>query len=405
MEINLLDPAHYVDGQPYDQFAYLRENDPVHWHEEHDGGPGYFALTRYADFKPVETDADTFRNHPTVLINDDARVGDEVHQHLIFSDPPHHTEHRKFLSPELGVLAVRSGEDALTELVDDIVDRVIEKGECDFVEDIAGRMASFVMADLIGLPREKSLEMFEAAAILAQGADTSKGRGLEAATTMYRWADEARKERLESPREDMLTRIAHGEVLGVPFDDIQFQLDFQLLVSAGSDTSRNVLATGMNRLFQHPEQLQALIDDPSLVPQAVEEMLRYDPPIVSMRRTVSKDTEIGGVPIKAGQKVVMYYGAANRDPAVFEDPDTFDITRSPNPHLAFGAGRHFCMGTHLARAELVAMFTAIVTRMPDIRPTGPMVGHLNPETPSVVGPVALPVAFTPGVRLRDAVLA
>jgi cytochrome P450 len=405
MDIDLLDPKHYVEGQPYDLYRQLRETDPVHWHEESYGGPGYFALTRYADIKAVETDSETFANAPTTLINDDARIGDETHQHLIFSDPPHHTGHRKFLSPELSVLAVRSGEDRLQELVNDIIDRVIEKGECDFVEDIAGRMASFVMADLIGLPREKSLVMFDAAATLARGADTSKGQGLEAATTMYQWADEARKERLESPRDDMLTRIAHGEVMDIPFDEFQFQLDFQLLVSAGSDTSRNVLATGMRRLFQNPDQHRALVENPALIPQAVEEMLRFDPPIVFQRRTVTRDTEIAGVAIKKGQKVASYYGAANRDPEVFSDPDTFDITRNPNPHLAFGAGRHFCLGSHLARAELVAMFTALMARMPDLRPTGETVWHESPETPSVVGPYAIPVAFTPGSRLGGAVLA
>src|SRR5262249_20250881 len=161
--------------------------------------------------------------------------------------------------------------------------------------------------------------------------------------------------------------------------------DFQLLVSAGSDTSRNVLATGMNRLFQHPEAHRALVEDPSLVPQAVEEMLRFDPPIVFQRRTVTRDAEVAGVPVKEGQKVLSSYGAANRAPEVFTDPDTFDIHRAPNPHLAFGAGRHFCLGSYLARAELVTMFTTLVKRMPDLRPTGDVEWHVHPQTPSVVG--------------------
>lgn len=405
MEINLLDPASFAAGPPYDAYRYLRENDPVHWHEESYGGPGYFAITRYIDVKAVETDSDTFANAPTVIINDAAVAGDETHKHLIFSDPPHHTEHRKFLSPELGVLAVRSGEERLEELVNDIIDRVIEKGECDFVEDIAGRMASFVMADLIGLPREQSLVMFEAAATLARGADQTSGEGLAAATTMYQWADEARKERLETPRDDMLTRIANGVVMDIPFDDYQFQLDFQLLVSAGSDTSRNALATGMQRLFENPDAHRALVEDPSLVPLAVEEILRFDPPIVSMRRTLQADAAIGGVEMRKGQKVAVYYGAANRDPEVFTDPDTFDISRSPNPHLSFGAGRHFCLGTHLARAELVAMFTALVTRLPDLRAAGPMTWVQSLETPTVVGPESLPVSFTPGKRVGSTMLA
>lgn len=404
MEIDLLDPAHYVHGQPYELFAWLRENDPIHWHTEHDGGPGFYALTRHADIKALETDSETFANGPTTLISDTAVQGDETHQHLIFSDPPHHTGHRKMLSTELSVMAVRSQQEVLEGLVNDIIDRVIEKGECNFVDDIAGRMASFVMADLIGLPREQSLEMFEAAACLARGTDPSYGIGQEAMMTLYKWASEAYQERVDTPRDDMLTKITRAEVLGIPFDEMQFQLDFQLLVSAGSDTSRNVLATGMNRLFQNPEAYRALVEDPSLVPQAVEEMLRFDPPIVFQRRRATKDTEFRGVPVKEGQKWVSYYGAANRDPEVFAHPDTFDIHRSPNPHLAFGAGRHFCLGSHLARAELVTMFTALVTRMPDLRPAGEQTWEQHPQTPSVVGPTEIPVAFTPGERIGDAVL-
>ncbi len=146
------------------------------------------------------------------------------------------------------------------------------------------------------------------------------------------------------------------------------------------------------------------MEDPSLIPLAVEEMLRYDPPIVFQRRTATRDAEVAGVAVKKGQKVVSYYGAANRDPEVYDDPDTFDIHRSPNPHLTFGAGRHFCLGSHLARAELVTMFTAIMKRMPDLHPAGEVDWHVNPHTPSVVGPFEIPVAFTPGPRIGDAVL-
>ncbi|GAA1948101.1 cytochrome P450 [Nocardioides panacihumi] len=405
MEINLLDPAHYVTSQPYELYRQLRETQPVYFQREFDGGPGYYALMRYADLKAMETDSETFANAPTTIISDTAVQGDETHQHLIFSDPPHHTAHRRMLSPELSVIAVRDQQDVLEELCHDIIDRVIEKGSCNFIEDISGRMASFVMADLVGLPREQSLVMFDAAATLARGTDPSYGIGAEALTTLYQWASEAYAERVKAPREDMLTKIAQAEVLGVPFDEMQFQLDFQLLVSAGSDTSRNVLGTGMLRLLEHPEALRALIEDPYLIPGAVEEMLRFDPPLVYQRRTATRDAEIAGIAIPKGTKVAGYYGAANRDPEVFSDPDTFDIFRSPNPHLAFGAGRHFCLGSHLARAELVAMFTAIVTRMPDLRLAGDVAWDLHPQPPTVIGPNEFPVAFTPGTRVGDAALA
>lgn len=405
MELDLLDPANFVHGQPYDYFRYLRENDPIHWHDE-PNGPGFYVLTRYADIRAFEADSDTFRNYPTPLIADSTAYGDEYHAHILFEDPPHHTEHRRLIRPELSVNAVRSRQHSLEELCNDIIDRVIEKGECDLVEDLAGRMASFVMADLIGLPREQSLVMFEAAAIIASGTDPSYGIGLEAKEEMARWATATFKDRREAPRDDMLSRIANTpELRGVPYDELHFYFDFHLLVGAGSDTSRNALATGINRLFENPEAHRDLVADPSLVPGAVEEILRYDPPIVFQRRTASRDIEFNGILIKEGQKVVGYYGAANRDPEVFHDPDTFDIRRSPNPHLAFGTGRHTCLGNHLARLELVAMLTAIVERMPDLHPAGEQVWEPHPQTPAVIGPTKIPVAFSPGVRVGDAVLA
>ncbi|MGW4824034.1 cytochrome P450 [Streptomyces sp. NPDC004227] len=152
-------------------------------------------------------------------------------------------------------------------------------------------------------------------------------------------------------------------------------------MTAGSDTSRNVVSTGMMALFAHPAQHRKLIDDPSLVPGAVEEMLRWNPPIVYQRRTATKDTVLGGQEMPKGAKAAGYYGAGNRDPRVFENPETFDVTRRHNPHLTFGAGRHFCLGSHLARLELATMFTGLVTRLPDLEPTGPAVWHPLEDAP------------------------
>lgn len=398
MDIDLLDPAAFRTGQPYDQYRWLRENDPVHWHEN-PGGRGFWVLTRHADIKAVEVDSELFSSEPNTVISDDNVVGDETHKHLIFSDPPHHTAHRKFLTPELGLHQVRRGQEQMDELVALIVDEVIERGSCDLVEDIAGHLASFVIADLLGLPREESLALFHAADVLTQGASTLEGEGAQAMETMYRHAGEAWK-RFSGPETDgALSRIAHGEIAGVPVDEFQFSIDFQLLVSAGSDTSRNVVSTGMLRLFENPDQHQKLVADPSLVPKAVEEILRWDPPIVFQARTATRDTELHGRKIAKGQKVVSYYGAGNRDPEVFENPEVFDISRSSNPHLAFGAGRHFCLGSHLARQELVSMFTELVTRMPDLRPAGEARWHELPVVPSVMGPASIPVEFTPGPRV------
>lgn len=284
----------------------------------------------------------------------------------------------------------------MERLVDSIIDLVIEEGEADLVADLSCKMASFAIADLMGLDRAESLEMFHAAEILTRNIPLTEGIGLEAATTIHEHATQAWTERSANPRDDTLSRIAQSAIMGVPVDEFQFQLDYQLLVSAGSDTSRNVLSTGMITLFDHPEARRELLDDPALMPKALEEILRYNPPIMAMRRTATRDTEIGGKKVSRGQKVVMYYGAANRDPEVFDKPDTFDIKRKVNPHLTFGGGRHHCLGAHLARLELTTMFSAMLQRMPDMEAAGPVDWPELGEPPMVSGPAGLRVKFTPG---------
>ncbi|BBZ31245.1 cytochrome P450 (plasmid) [Mycolicibacterium madagascariense] len=400
MNIDLQDPELFREGAPYDVYKHLRETDPVHWQDEADG-PGYWALTRYEDIKRVELDSETFSNEPTVLISDVGIAGDETHKHLIFSDAPHHTEHRQLLSKEIGLSRIRKAREGMETLVDSIIDVVIEKGEADLVVDLSSKMASFAIADLMGLDRAESLEMFHAAEILTRNVPVTEGIGLEAITTMFTHASQAWAQRSADPRDDTLSRIAHAEIMGNPVDEFQFQLDYQLLVSAGSDTSRNVLSTGMITLFEHPEARQALLDDPTLLPKALEEILRYTPPIMAMRRTTTADTEIGGTKIGKGQKVVMYYGAANRDPEVFDDPDTFEIRRKVNPHMTFGGGRHHCLGAHLARLELTTMFSAMLRRMPDMAPIGPVDWPELGTPPMVGGPAGLRVGFTPGTRIVE----
>jgi cytochrome P450 len=398
VNVNLLDPAVFHCGQPYEVYRRLRENDPVHWHEFPEGR-GFWVLTRHADIKAVETDWELFSSEPNTVLTDDNVVGDSTHRHLIFSDPPHHTEHRAFLSPELGLSRVRSRRGDMRELIDAVIDEVIEKGECDLIKDISGRMASYVIADLLGLPREESLTLFYASEVLTRGGSTLEGPGAEAMAVMYQHATDAWTRFSGRSGDDTLTRIAHGEIAGVPVDELQFAIDFHLLVSAGSDTSRNVVSTGMLSLLQHPDQHQKLAADLTLVPRAVEEMLRWNPPIIYQRRTATRDTVLGGKDIAQGDKVVSYYGAGNRDPEVFDNPEVFDITRTRNPHLTFGAGPHVCLGSHLARQELNLMFTALLERMPDLAPAGPVQWPDLGDVPSVGGPASMPVTFTPGPRV------
>ncbi len=398
MKIDLLDPSIYSKSQPYDQLAWLRENDPVHWHEEPDG-PGFWVLTRHADVKMLEADAATFSSEPWTVIPDaDEVVGDADHKLLIFSDPPGHTERRKFLGVELNPIRVRGQREHVTQLAAEIVDDVIERGECDLVEEIAGRLASFVIADMMGIPRAEALELFPAAELLTRGVRTDIGEGKVAQEVVFGHAARAWADRQENPREDWLSRLANGSYDGQAEDEMYFNLDFFHLITAGSDTSRNVVVTGMMALMEHPQAYAELVADPSLIPTAVEEILRWTPPIGYQRRTATRDVEIHGHRIAKGQKVTGWYAAGNRDPRVFTDPDVFDIHRDPNPHLTFGAGRHFCLGSHLARVELVAMFTELVTRIPDMRLAGPVDYFVYDGVPGTSGPERVPVRFAPAPR-------
>jgi cytochrome P450 len=397
VEIDLLDPDAYTSGQPFEQYRWLQENDPVHWHAEPDG-PGFWAVTKYHLVKEIESNWRVFSSEPVTTIPDANDVGDDEHHHLIFSDPPHHTEHRKFLSPELSPIPVRNLKGHLDQLVDDIIDEVVERGECDLVPDLAGRLASYVTADLLGLPRMEVVDLYEASDRLNNSPTLQEGEGLAAMTEMFEHARAVWADRRATPRDDMLTRIAHGEIAGCPVDELQFAVDFLLLVVAGGDTTRNVVAGGMEALFQHPDQRALLAADPSLVPSAVEEMLRWVTPIVYQRRLTTVDAKVGDVDVPARTKVVSFYGAANRDPDAFAEPFRFDVRRTPNAHLAFGFGPHFCLGSHLARLELNAMFTAMLRRLPDLEPAGPTVWMRSdaPIAPTVIGPKSIPVRFTPG---------
>ena len=398
MKIDLLDPQIYRERQPYELLAWLRDNDPVHWHEE-PGGRGFWVLTRHADVKAIEMDSETFSSEPWTVIADAPPIGDPDHKLLIFSDPPNHTVRRKFLGVELNPIQVRSQREHVEDIVTEVIDEVIERGECDLVDEIAGRMASFVIADMMGISRSEALELFPAAEILTRGTRTDIGEGAEAQRIVLEHGAQAWVDRRANRGDDWLSRLAHGTWDDVPEDETQFQIDFFHLITAGSDTSRNVIATGMVTLMEHPDAYRTLVEDPSLMPSTIEEILRWNPPIGYQRRTATRDTELHGRTISKDQKVIGFYSSANRDPRVFDQPDVFDIRRSPNPHLTFGAGRHFCLGSHLARLELDVMFTELVKRIPDMELAAQIDYFDYDEVPAASGPERIRVKFTPGKRI------
>lgn len=392
--IDLLSPASFAAGQPHEQFRWLRAHDPVHRHPEPDG-PGFWAVTRHADVRAVGRDATTFSSEPTTMIADpDTTLPFGDHKMMLMADPPYHTRLRLIVNRAFTPKAVAARRARIDQLAAQIVDAVAERGECDLVADIAGEMPSFVIAELLGIPLDDGRRLYQLTeAIHAVPESQPPGAGAAAVLEMFQYAAGVREEKLRAGAgaDDLATAILAAEVDGQRLDEIDFALFFLLLVDAGGDTTRNLVAAGLAALFEHPDERRRLAADPALLPTAIEEMLRWVSPVVYMRRTATRDTELAGRTIAAGDKVVMYYGSANRDERVFDQPDRFDVARSPNDHVAFGGGGpHVCLGAHLARLEIDALLREVLTRLPGLEPAGPVEWLASNF---ISGPRRLPVRF------------
>ncbi len=397
-QIDLYDAASFDGGQPHEQFDWLRANDPVHRHPLPDGGH-FFALTRYDDVRAVGKDAATFSSEPTIMIDEpDASTDMGDHKMMLMADPPLHTRMRRMVSRDFTPGAARRLRPRIQELAVRIVDEVVERGECDLVADIAGEMPSFVIAELLGIPLEDGRRLYHLTETLHA---SSAAVGVEAQQAafgqMFGYAQQVYADKREQPADDLASLLATGELDGRPLDDVDFFLWFLLLVDAGGDTTRNLVGGGMHALFQEPDQLADLRGDlDAVLPSAIEELLRYVSPVVHMRRRATRDTALRGTQIAAGDRVVMYYGAANRDPEVFDRPHELDVRRTPNHHLAFGGGGpHFCMGAAIARIEVEELLREVLVRLEDLAPAGEAQWLASNF---ISGPTHLPVTFRPGPR-------
>jgi cytochrome P450 len=400
MTQDLLDPATFAAGHPVELYRRLRAAAPVYRNPE-PHGRGFWALTRYADVFAVDHDFQNFSSGPTIMIDDPLGNGDGMigeAKMMLMMDPPHHTAFRKLIRAEFTRPAAAQKGLRLHELARQIVNAVIEKGECDFVAEVAGEMPSYVIAELMGLPLDDGRELYKLTEIIHSAPETlPPGAGREAVLKMFGYASGVIAEKRARPADDLATRLLAAEVEGRRLTDPEFLLFFLLLIDAGGDTTRNLLSTGLLALQDYPDERAWLMADlPGRLASAREELLRYASPVIYMRRTATKDTSIGGTRIAEGDKVVMYFGAANRDPDKFDDPDTLDLAREPNEHVAFGGGPHVCLGQHLARLEIDAILTEVLTRMEDLEIVAP------PEwlaSTFISGPKRMDVKFRPGARL------
>lgn len=378
MHIDLVSPETFArSGHPWEQYAWLRANAPVYWHPETDG-PGFWAITKHDDVRTISRTPRTFSSFEKgVMLPDPDEMGLMAQRLMMLSmDPPQHDRFKLLVSRGFTPKNAPLLRPRIEELAREIVESALAKGSCDFVSEIAGRLPSGLIAELMGMPREDGERLYDLTEIMHTNDDAVAPPHVKAAAIgeMLGYAQSVADRKRAEPGDDLATLLVNAEVDGDRLTDGEFQWFFLLLVNAGGDTTRNLLAAGLQLLFDHPDQRERLLANPdALLGTAIEEMLRYASPVSHFKRTVMHDTEIRGQKMRAGERVVLFYGSANRDEDVFERPDEFDIGRDPNPHVAFGAGGpHLCLGMHVARVELAVMFRELLARMPGIESNGPI---------------------------------
>jgi len=319
---------------------------------------------------------------------------------MLNMDPPLHTRYRRLVNKGFTPRMVRDLEENIHRSADEIIDTVIETGRADFVTDLSAELPLQVIAELLGVPSEDRHKMFDWSNRMVGGEDPeyqlTAEEAMSAAMELYAYAAELFAKKRIDPHTDLMSALSNVELDGERLNEMELELFFLLLTVAGNETTRNLMSGAMHAFFLHPDQWQRLVADRSLLPSAVEEMLRFVTPVMNFRRQATVDAELSGTTIKAGDKVVFYHASGNRDEDVFENPDAFDIGRDPNPHIAFGGGGpHFCLGANLARMEIRVMFEHLLDRMPDIHQDGDV---QRLQSRFINGVKHLPVAFTPGAR-------
>jgi len=387
--IDLTDPRTFAGGIPHDAFARLRREAPVVWHPEHPDGPGkgagFWSVTRHADVVEVNRDAQAMSSAVAgnMIFDTQGIEGSEETRMLVHMDPPQHTRYRLLVNRGFTPRMISRLEDFMVEIAARTLDRVIDRGEADFVEDIAAELPIQVIAQLMGVGEEDRPKVFELSNRLIGFDDPELGgddlaSAEKAGFAMYEIANRlgttkrAALDAGEAPT-DIAGTLLQAEVDGERLTELEYDMFFLLLTVAGNETTRTAIAQGMLAFIDDPEQWERLRDDRSLLPTAVDEILRYSTPIMNFRRTATSDGEIGDQSVQEGDKVVIWYASANFDDEVFDDPITFDVARTPNEHVTFGGGGpHFCLGANLARLELRVMFDQLLDRLPLPELAGPV---------------------------------
>jgi cytochrome P450 len=388
--MDLQDPDSYAGGVPWEWFDRLRDEHPVVWHPEPSPNAGFWAVTRYDDLTAVHMDWETYSSELGAVSLEE--LDDEqltIRKSMLETDPPRHTELRRICSKRFSARGVGAYEEWIRDVARGVLDQALADDEpFDFVAKISRELPIRFLCSIFTVPQEDAPQLIawgdqmianqdpELAAVQVGVEDTEAYRLLPfrspAALEVFAYADRQRDLRLADPADDVIQALTVAQSEGV-LSEQDFHNYFGVLMIAGNETTRHTISAGMLALMEHPDQLEHLRDNPDQVPVATEEILRWATPVMHFRRTATRDVELRGQPIRAGDKVVTWYVSANRDPSVFPDPYRFDVTRTPNDHVTFGpGGPHFCLGAHLARLETRILFSELIPRLASIEPAGPV---------------------------------
>ena len=382
-DIRLLSPDFYVE--PDERFAWMRANAPVYW----DDATGIWGLASHDAVRIAAKDWQTFCS------GQGSRPDSSVPS-MINMDAPEHSFRRGIVKDGFTVQRVKDNEPYLRRKVGELIDSVAGRGECDIVRDIATPLPMYMIGTLMGLPEADHGQLLHWSDLFAAGDDAVRDDVVQA---VVEWNDyilaHAATVR-DRGNTDLISLMCDAERDGKRLNDTDLMFESMLVLVGGDETTRHVISAGMDALLRHPDQLELVRRDPSLIPSAVEEMLRWATPVKNMNRTATRDVELCGQQIRDGDRMLLLYPSANRDEAVFDDPQRFDVRRDPNPHVAFGAyGRHHCLGAPLARLELRVLFEELLARFDDIELADPEATPPQRRGNFVVGIEELPVRFTP----------
>jgi cytochrome P450 len=409
LAVDLVDHDLYRDGFPHELFAALRDEHPV-WHHplaptrRTPDGVTFWAVLGHPELQEVSRDWRQFSSleGPSLTKTPEERSGHTI----IASDPPGHTRFRKLVNAGFTPRMIARLDELVAQRATQVLDAAAEKNDVNFVREVAYQLPMHLISDILGIPESDRPDVFHWTDVITRAADPLQGisdaEQTAAERSLFGYARQLGDEKRRNPTDDVWSILAHAEVEDddgtmtrlTPLELDQF---FLILTIAGSETTRNVISGGLVALLDHRNQMQDLRRDPELLGNATEEMIRWVSPVVCFARTATSDSELAGEQVRAGDRVTLWFTAANRDPRAFVDPDRFDVRRHPNPQVAFGGGgMHFCLGAHLARREIRVLFEQLLARFPEVEITGP-VSYLvgAPESTIAVSLDLVPVRLAP----------